>query len=598
MKNRLFLRRLESVSPNKTAGIDFKYGLNIITGASDTGKSYIIECIDYLFGAEKQPKDIAESLNYKYLLLEIKIGDQIYTLKRFLRDAKLDEIHLFECPISNIDTVEPKILGINDRYNDSISNYIMQLTSFANKKILSKTQTSYTKNISLRALLNFNIVNETNIISENSPVYIDNYDHVGKKSLFKYLLTGKDDSNLKKRENPKITKAKLIAQIEVYNELIKKASLKLEELEDFNAEDLNEQIESLEKQYEYNTTILNRKTKQRTELIKHAESLKNMNIESSRLINRYNLLKEYYNNDIKRLDFLEEGSFLLEQLNNAPCPICNNLLNVKDINNYKAINEACIIELQKTKIKMNDLTNAYEEEKNNIKNNKEKISKLISDIGTLTNEIDDELKPYTSVIKKRLDDILKLQNKVELKNKLRNDISTYRNSLQECQNKLDNCKDLKFDNSINGKYLEDFSKHIKNFLDSWKYNDDCHLFFDTKDYDIVIDGKPRAHLGKGHRALTRAAFTLGLQGYMYDTEHPFPAFVILDSPLLSLKEANYSKEKLPDTIQNAFWENLSNVSNDRQIIIIENKEPSKKVQEKSNYILFTHNYNKGRYGFY
>lgn len=39
MQNRLFLRRLESVSPDKTVGIDFKCGLNIITGASDTGKS-------------------------------------------------------------------------------------------------------------------------------------------------------------------------------------------------------------------------------------------------------------------------------------------------------------------------------------------------------------------------------------------------------------------------------------------------------------------------------------------------------------------------------------------------------------------------------
>lgn len=34
-----------------TAEIDFKRGVNVITGASNTGKSFILNCIDYMFGA-------------------------------------------------------------------------------------------------------------------------------------------------------------------------------------------------------------------------------------------------------------------------------------------------------------------------------------------------------------------------------------------------------------------------------------------------------------------------------------------------------------------------------------------------------------------
>ena len=68
MQNRLFINELQSVSPEKVAKLEFKKGLNIITGASNTGKSYVINCIDYLFGAENPPKDINESKNYSYLL--------------------------------------------------------------------------------------------------------------------------------------------------------------------------------------------------------------------------------------------------------------------------------------------------------------------------------------------------------------------------------------------------------------------------------------------------------------------------------------------------------------------------------------------------
>ncbi len=85
---------------------------------------------------------------------------------------------------------------------------------------------------------------------------------------------------------------------------------------------------------------------------------------------------------------------------------------------------------------------------------------------------------------------------------------------------------------------------------------------------------------------------------MYNNDFSFPAFIILDSPLLSLKEVDYDTEKLSNIIQNAFWEDLSKTNKDRQIIIFDNKEPSEDVKKSSNYIKFTGNKNSGRCGFY
>ena len=42
----------------KTSAVNFAPGLNIICGPSDTGKSYVIEILDYLFGSDHIPIDV------------------------------------------------------------------------------------------------------------------------------------------------------------------------------------------------------------------------------------------------------------------------------------------------------------------------------------------------------------------------------------------------------------------------------------------------------------------------------------------------------------------------------------------------------------
>ena len=43
------------------ASIVFEKGVNIITGPSNVGKSYIFQCFNYMFGSSKPPKSIKEA---------------------------------------------------------------------------------------------------------------------------------------------------------------------------------------------------------------------------------------------------------------------------------------------------------------------------------------------------------------------------------------------------------------------------------------------------------------------------------------------------------------------------------------------------------
>ena len=60
----LQLRNLVFLGPKKSpAEISFNSGVNVVCGASDTGKSFIVEAIDYYLGGAKL-RDIPERVGY------------------------------------------------------------------------------------------------------------------------------------------------------------------------------------------------------------------------------------------------------------------------------------------------------------------------------------------------------------------------------------------------------------------------------------------------------------------------------------------------------------------------------------------------------
>ena len=51
-----YIEKLIVSGPGKPESVvEFKNGVNIICGPSNTGKTYIIKCLDYMFGSEDPP---------------------------------------------------------------------------------------------------------------------------------------------------------------------------------------------------------------------------------------------------------------------------------------------------------------------------------------------------------------------------------------------------------------------------------------------------------------------------------------------------------------------------------------------------------------
>ncbi|WP_411953092.1 hypothetical protein [Aeromonas caviae] len=70
--------------------MDFDSGANILAGESDTGKSFLIRCLDYILGAEQLKKPLKVAAAYTHLFVEFEnSNNEVLTLERALDGGKL-----------------------------------------------------------------------------------------------------------------------------------------------------------------------------------------------------------------------------------------------------------------------------------------------------------------------------------------------------------------------------------------------------------------------------------------------------------------------------------------------------------------------------
>lgn len=147
--------------------------------------------------------------------------------------------------------------------------------------------------------------------------------------------------------------------------------------------------------------------------------------------------------------------------------------------------------------------------------------------------------------------------------------------------------------------LDELAQQIERLLKHWNFPDADRVYFDEKEVDFIIGGKPRASRGKGLRAITHAAVTIGLLEYCKDRGLPHPGFIVLDSPLLSYWGPEGDEDSLVGTdLKERFYEYLAMQHGDSQIIIIENEHPPEELLDRLAFTDFTKNPNHGRYGFF
>lgn len=148
--------------------------------------------------------------------------------------------------------------------------------------------------------------------------------------------------------------------------------------------------------------------------------------------------------------------------------------------------------------------------------------------------------------------------------------------------------------SLPGTSLLAFCKEVEAVLKEWKWEGEGRVEFDEKNFDIKVDGQTRQSHGKGFRAVLYSAFVIALVRYCQKKNLPHPGVVVIDSPLTSYKRRGAKDVKGSDStvssgVEAAFWESLTKIAKDVQIIIVENKEPPATVAAAVHYEWFAGN---------
>lgn len=602
------------------AKIEFATGFNVVSGLSDTGKSYVFSCINFALGSGKYPKtSIPESKGYDTVHLEIKTYQGLtYTIQRNIFNGNII-VKEVEIDFFLTKGEAQPLLQQHSKNNDkNISTFLLKLCELE-RPILRKNKQNVTRQLSYRDLAKLSLIDEERIITEISPVYNGQYtDRTVEQAIFKLLLTGKDDSGIEEIEELKVYKSRIKGKLELVERYIEHTLIKLDAFKE-NTKDVNRTtIESRLDELNVLLTDSSKETEKlafrKSKLFNKITELESSLILKKELLSRFVLLQEHYDSDINRLNFITQGDDFFAQLSASNCPICGGNL---DKEHYDCLDEekeqsssimySINVELLKIQKKKNELIKTINKEKEDIDQLQSKIDYLKTELNTVEEAIQSKLKPIQESSAKKIDELMaKLTNIHEVKS-LDSQLTNFyaeRAKLIDLQEKRPSIGE--YDGKINYTVLKSFCDTIKDILQAWEFNEISTLNFDTHydNYDIVINGKNRSAFGKGYRAIIYSAFVLALLEYTAERDLPTTGHLIIDSPLTTFqgKEVNISnslvEEEVSQDIEKSFFQDLADLSNDIQVIILDNKDPDPEIIDKINYIHFTKGKSEGRYGFF
>ncbi|PWK63680.1 AAA family ATPase [Aminobacter sp. AP02] len=246
----LNLRHLAFTGPNRPeASIEFGDGLNVIYGASETGKSFILESIDFMLGGGENLRDIPERVGYDRVWLGLESPDgKPYTLERAVVGGKYS---LFEGLHKAVPAgVSPVVLNgkHNPQRTNNVSMFLLGLLGLSDKRI-QKNARGETNSLSFRNLVHLCVVPEGDIQKRGSPIETGDYlTKTPEMAVFKLLATGVDDSAVQPVDEDRTRVASRAAKAEIIDELIVRYKDKLTSIvgDEDDVGELEDQLSKLE----------------------------------------------------------------------------------------------------------------------------------------------------------------------------------------------------------------------------------------------------------------------------------------------------------------------------------------------------------------
>ena len=329
----LTLRTLVFSGPDKDlAAVDFGPGLNVIYGASETGKTFVLDAIDFMLGSARELRDIPERVGYDriFLGLEDPQGNH-FTLERSTAGGRLlvfEGLHVTRPLGGEQKSLSPRHSSTNE---DNISSFLLRKIGLEGKRI-RRNNRGDTNALSFRNIAHLCIVSESDIQTRESPINTVNpITRTPEMATFKLLVSGVDDSSIVPESDRPAKALSHSSKRELIDELILQSSQRLHALigDLRDRRTLSQHASHLERIILDYTEEINHTedeyrsfTDRRRSLRHEREVLRDRRSDIESLIQRFMLLDQHYKSDLTRLDGLREAGSLVAVLSPQTCPLC------------------------------------------------------------------------------------------------------------------------------------------------------------------------------------------------------------------------------------------------------------------------------------
>lgn len=595
-------------SDREPVEVPFRPGLNIVVGPSETGKSFLVEAIDFMLGGGRPLRESPERQGYDTIVLELAISDgRAFTLQRSTQGGPF----LFQEGAHerlSRETATP----LRDKHSasrtDNLSAQLLDILGLR-EKIVRRAK-GETRPLSFRDLAFLVSVDETRIWSVQSPVLSGQYtESTVEKAVFKLALTGVDDSSLVAVKAAQDEAAELEARrkalLAVIADREAERNLQVQTEAKNRLDTVLERLTELSNDVDQDEKAYAEATRKRRRLGDIHDAAEGRVKRIAALLERFDLLDRHYRSDLARLHGIAEAAGIFSALHPAPCPFCGAAPDAQrhgegcdvDASGLAAAALAEIERIKGLRIGLLDTKCALEDERASTQVRAERAFLLFREEDRRASQLSITLRDRRRGAGDLNREASQLRSELfqhELVSSLRNDVAKLEADIAELKK-----GGAEPEQAIPVAATTAFAEAIEKTLKAWNFPDAARVAWEAGRTDVTIGNRDRGDRGKGLRAITCAAFVLTLLDYCRSKGNPHVGFVTLDSPLLAYWKPEGDADNLMGTdVDERFYRWLIDLPSDRQTVIIENKSLPDWLPERANVIRFTKNPQIGRYGLF
>ncbi|TDL80960.1 AAA family ATPase [Peribacillus frigoritolerans] len=333
MSKKIFLEKLILIGFRKNYEVLFKKGLNFISGPMSTGKSSIAEMINYAFGSEKHKAYIEIGKSCKDVQLDFWIGEKKFKIVRPLFD--------FNRPV--------KLFRWNEEGADFEKNFdLLEIDSPANKQSLSAFLLNEiglpdiivaNQSFSFRDLFKYSYVKQSIIDSENLLMERTSGSNLKRKPTFEIIfniyneLLGDLKQQLKEKlklieflNNKRVGVYEFLKEMNMLND--KTFQEEKERLRKILSTETNK-LREIKASGKYDESLTMGLEGDISSLKEKISNFDTVILDKEKHIDKLLLLRNQYSNEIQKIEFILEGSLILNSYTFDSCPSCLNPISPK-----------------------------------------------------------------------------------------------------------------------------------------------------------------------------------------------------------------------------------------------------------------------------